>query len=378
MTRLTDKLKDISIVGITDVSSAGISGLFWFYVAFMLGPEVYGEIAYFLSIASLVSTVSLLGAANTITVYTAKKIPLQTALHILTLSVGTIASIVVFLIFFDIGTSFLILGYIVSGLVIAEIFGRKIYKTYAKFVLTQRVLMVILAIGLYYAIGENGILIGIAASFSLYSIVIIHGFKNYTINFVLVKERIGFIVNSYLQTLTGVFTGTLDRIIIAPIFGFALLGNYSLGMQFLTLISLLPNAVGKYLIPQDSSGFENKKLKKLIILFSIGLAVIGFSIGPWIISSVFPKFIEAEEIIRIVSIAVIPNTIAMTYQAKFLGREKSRLVLISSSIWVGIQIIGIIILGNIYGINGIAAAYVLASITSTIYCILADKSLGKY
>lgn len=377
MTRFTDKLKDISIVGIADISSAGISALFWFYVAFMLGPGVYGEITYFLAVAGLVSTISLLGATNTITVYTAKKIPLQTALYVLTLSAGVISSIVVFLIFFNIGTSFLILGYIISGLVIAEILGRKLYKTYAKFVLTQKIMMVGLVIGLYYVIGENGILIGIAASFSPYIIGIIQGFKKHPVNFVLVKERASFLVNNYLQTLTGVFTSSVDKIIIAPLFGFSILGNYSLGMQFLTLISLVPMAVGKYLIPQDSSGFENKKLKKWIILFSIGLAVLGFTIGPLVISSIFPKFIDAEEIIRIVSISVIPNTIAMTYQTKFLGRENGRLVLISSSIWLGAQIIGIIILGNIYGVNGIAAAYVFASIASTIYCVLADKLLEK-
>lgn len=373
MTRFTNKLKDLSLVGIADITSAGISALFWFYLASLLGPEVYGELAYFLSIAGLVSTISLLGASNTLVVYTAKKIPLQTALYVLTLLAGTISSIVVFLVFFNIGTSFLILGYIIFGLVIAEILGRSLYKTYAKFVLTQKVLMIILAISLYYVIGESGILLGIAISYSPFIINIIRGFKKISINFLLVKERVNFLTNSYLQTITGVFSSSVDKIIIAPLFGFALLGNYSLGLQFLTLISLIPAAVGKYLITQESSGFENKKLKKLIILFSVGLAVLGFTIGPWVVSSIFPKFIEADEIIRIVSIAVIPNTITMTYQAKFLGREKSRLVFISSSVWLGVQIIGIIILGNIYGVNGIAVAYILASIASTIYCVLADR-----
>jgi O-antigen/teichoic acid export membrane protein len=375
LTRFTNKLKDLSIVGITDISSAGISALFWFYVASGLGPETYGKITYFLSIAGLASTISLLGAANTLTVYTAKKVPLQTAIYVLTLSASTISSIVVFLIFFDVGTSFLILGYTVFGLVIAEILGRKIYKTYAKFILTQKALMVSLTIGLYYLIGESGILIGIAASFSPYVVNIIQGFKKYPINFLLVKERAEFLVNSYLQTLTGVFSGSLDKIIIAPFFGFALLGNYSLGLQFLTLLSLLPTAVGKYLIPENASGFENKKLKKYIILFSIGLAILGFTVGPLVISSIFPKFIQAEEIIRIVSISVIPNTIVMIYYAKFLGREKSRLVLISSIIWICVQISGIIILGSIYGVNGIATAYVLASTASAIHYVLTEKLL---
>jgi len=373
MARIWEKFKDLSSISIADISATGISAVFWFYVASILGPETYGHITYALSIAGLASTISLIGASNTLTVYTAKKIPIQPALYILTLSAGLISSIIVFFIFFDIGISFLIFGYIIFGLVIAEILGYKLYKQYAKYVLTQRILMATLAIVLYYIIGESGILIGISASFIPYIYGIVKGFRKNKINFKLVRERIGFLTNSYLQTLSGTLSGSLDKLIIGPLFGFALLGNYSLGLQFLTLLTLIPIAVGKYLMPNDATGNENKKLKKVLILFSTGLAILGFTIGPYVVTSVFPAFTEAEEILQIVSISVIPSTIAMTYQTKFLGREKSRLVLISSSIWTGVQIIGIIVLGNIYGVNGIAAALVFAATASAIYCVLADR-----
>ena len=65
----------------------------------------------------------------------------------------------------------------------------------------------------------------------------------------------------------------------------------------------------------------------------------------------------------------------MVYQTKFLGREKSRLVLISSVLWTGVQIVGIVVLGNIYGVNGIALSLLLAATASAIYCIFADKLL---
>ncbi len=375
MVRMWEKFKDVSSIGIADISATGISAIFWFYVASMLGPETYGHITYALSIAGLASTISLLGASNTLTVYTSKKIPIQPTLYVITLSAGIISSIIVFFIFFDIGTSLLILGYIIFGLVIAEILGRKLYKEYAKYVLIQRILMVSLAIGFYYIIGENGILIGISSSFAPYIFGIVKGFRKNKIEFKLVKERIGFITNSYLQTLSGILSGSLDKLIIGPLFGFALLGNYSLSLQFLSLLTLIPIAVGKYLMPNDASGNENKKLKKMVILFSIVLAILGFTIGPIVITSVFPKFTEAEEVIRIVSISVIPSTIAMTYQTKFLGKEKSRLVLISSSIWTGTQIIGILILGNYFGVNGIAFSLVLGTTASAIYSFFANKTI---
>src|SRR3990172_5486981 len=159
MEKIWGKLKDISFISLADILAAGISIIFWFYVASILGPETYGEISYFISVAVLASTISLLGASHTLTVYTAKKIPMQSALYVLTLSIGIISSIIVFLMFYNIGTSFLILGYVVFGLIIAEILGYKLYKEYAKYVLSQRGLMTVLAIGLFYIIGENGILI---------------------------------------------------------------------------------------------------------------------------------------------------------------------------------------------------------------------------
>jgi len=377
MTKIWQKFKDVSSISIADIIASGISAIFWFYVASMLGPETYGHITYAISIAGLASTISLLGASNTLTVYTAKKIPIQPALYVITLTAGAISTIIVFLIFFDIGTSLLILGYIIFGLVIAEILGHKLYKEYAKYVLTQRILMVSLAIGLYYIIGENGVLIGIASSFAPYIFGIFKGFRKNKIQFELVKERIGFITNSYFQTLSGILSGSLDKLIIGPIFGFALLGNYSLGLQFLTILTLIPIAVSKYLVPNDASGNENKKVKKIVILFSILLAVLGFTIGPIVSTSLFPKFTDAEEIIRIVSISVIPSTISMTYQTKFLGMEKSRLVFISSVVWTVTQIIGIFILGSYFGVNGIAFSLVLGTSAAAVYSFFADKKISN-
>ena len=367
------KVSNLASIGIADISVKGISAIFWFYVAAILGPAGYGEIAYLLSIAMIASTVALLGAGNTLIVYTAKNVKIQSALYVLTLISGSITSIVVFFIFYDVGTSFLILGYVIFGLVSSELLGYKLYKNYSKLIITQKALMVVLSIGLFYIFGQEAILIGIALSFSPYLISIIRGFKKIKINFSLVKERFNFLINSYLHTMVATLNGSVDKLIIAPFFGFALLGNYSLGLQFLSLLQIIPMAVTKYIIPQDSSGIENRKLKRITILTSVGLAILGLTIGPFAISFIFPEFGEAQDVIRIVSLSIVPSTVVLMYQSKFLGQEKNRNVLISSSIWVGTQITAIIILGSIYGINGVASAMVLGATASMIYVLIADQ-----
>jgi len=370
---MKELLSNLTSIGIADVSAKGISAIFWFYIAAILGPEGYGEITYFLSIAIIASNVALLGSVNTIIVYTAKNVKIQSTLYFLTLISGSITSIIVFFIFYDIGTSFLILGYVIFGLVSSELLGYKLYKNYSKYIITQRALMIVLSIGLFYIFGQDGILVGIALSFSPYIVGIIRGFKKTKINFNLIKERASFLRNSYLQTLAATLNNTIDKIIIAPLFGFALLGNYSLGIQFLTLLQIIPLTVSKYIIPQDSSGKENKKLKKITILTAVGLSVLGLTIGPPVITFIFPEFREAGSIIWIVSLSIVPYTVGLMYHSKFLGQEKSRQVLISSVIWIVSQILGIVILGSIYETNGIAGALVLGATASAIYVVIADE-----
>ena len=370
---MKELLSNLTSIGIADVSAKGISAIFWFYIAAILGPEGYGEITYFLSIAIIASNVALLGSVNTIIVYTAKNVKIQSTLYFLTLISGSITSIIVFFIFYDIGTSFLILGYVIFGLVSSELLGYKLYKNYSKYIITQRALMIVLSIGLFYIFGQDGILVGIALSFSPYIVGIIRGFKKTKINFNLIKERASFLRNSYLQTLAATLNNTIDKIIIAPLFGFALLGNYSLGIQFLTLLQIIPLTVSKYIIPQDSSGKENKKLKKITILTAVGLSVLGLTIGPPVITFIFPEFREAGSIIWIVSLSIVPYTVGLMYHSKFLGQEKSRKVLISSVIWIVSQILGIVILGSIYETNGIAGALVLGATASAIYVVIADE-----
>ena len=59
----------------------------------------------------------------------------------------------------------------------------------------------------------------------------------------------------------------------------------------------------------------------------------------------------------------------MIFISEFLANEKSRIVLIGSVVFVTVQISMILILGKIFGINGVAAALVIAGIAEMTYLI---------
>ena len=78
-------LKSLTYISIGDIVGTGITAVFWFYLASVMNPEEYGEIHYFLGIAAISSVIVLFGTQNTITVYVAKNIKIQSTFFIISL-----------------------------------------------------------------------------------------------------------------------------------------------------------------------------------------------------------------------------------------------------------------------------------------------------
>lgn len=372
------RFKDLGTVGVGNVTASAISGVFWFYFASLLGTEQYGEVSYYIAIAGIASTISFFGLGNAVIVYTAKGEKIQPPSFLIGLVASIVSLIAVFLIFSQIGVSLYVLGYVIFSLATSEILGKKQYKNYSIYLVTQKILMVIFALVFYYLIGLEGVILGIALSFFPYVTRIYKTFKNDKINFSSIRPRFGFIMNSYALDLSRTFSGYTDKLIIAPLFGFAILGNYQLGIQVLSVGSILPGIVYQYILPRDASGESNKKLKRLTIIVSVGLAIIGVILAPIVLPVLFPKFTEAVEVIQIISISLIPSTINMIYISKFLGNEISKIVLMGSGIFLGVQIISIFILGELFGVNGVAMALVLGASAESIFLVSVNRLIYKF
>ena len=140
----------------------------------------------------------------------------------------------------------------------------------------------------------------------------------------------------------------------------------------------MPGIVYQYILPRDSSGESNKKLKKLTITVSITLAGLGFVLAPIILPILFPKFTEAIQVIQIVSISVVPSTINLIYISKFLGNELSKIVLIGSGIFLAVQITSIFVLGELLGVNGVAIALVLGTSSEAIFLVSVNRLIYKF
>ena len=367
--------KDLMSIGTANLFGSGISAIFWFSLASLINPEEYGQIHYFLAIAGMAQLLSLISTTNALQVYVAKNIKIHSTLFFISIIAGIVSSLVVFLFFSRTDTSLLVLGYIIFELSNGFLLGKKLFSNYAKFFLTQKILTVIFGLGLYFTFGVDGIIFGLVLSYVPYIWILVNEFRNTRIDFSLLKPRKGFLINNYGINISSAVGGQMDKLIIAPILGLELLGNYSLAMQFAVILMLLPTTVFKYLLTQDSSGKNTKNLKKNTIFASVGLTTFGIVILPMIIPILFPNYIDTVIAIQIISVAIIPSTIGIFYDSKLLSIEKSKFLVIGKGIGVFTMISGFVILGPIYGIIGLAVTLVVSSCLQTLVVIIASKTI---
>ena len=368
-------LKDISTIGVASIAGSGIAAIFWIYLAALMGAENYGELAFYISIASVATSISFIGGPAAITVLVAKKIKIESTIYFLSITASIISGIVLYIAFTNIGLSIYVLGAVIYNLSVSELLGRKRYREYSIYFTLQKILFVILALVLYYVIGPEGVLIGIGLSFMPFLIQIYSGFKNYNISFQLLKTKWKFVTNNFFIDLSVVLNNQVDRLIIGPMFGFVILGNYYLAIQVLMVLTLVPEIVRKYTIPEDSSGVNTTKIKIITVGFSFVLALIGILVVPQVLPIFFSEYNESVELIPLISLTIIPATISGLYNSKFLAHEKSNYVVIINIVSTIVLISGVFILGQFLGVIGLAYSFLLSNIVKAVFYFCLTKKV---
>ena len=367
--------KGLLSIGFADIVGSAIAAFFWLYIASQLNPDVYGELIYFISIAGLAQMVSLLGSSNALTVYTAKNVKIQSTLFLISILAAAISLAIITIFYNRIDAGLLAVGFVVFSLVNSVILGKKLFVKYSKLILSQKILTLILGVGLYFVFDVYGIIYGLALSYIPHLVVFVKEFSRTRIDFALLKPRKGFIINNYVMNLVAGLGGTVDKLIIAPVLGLALLGNYSLALQMFTMMMMFSAVVYKYLLPFDASGKSNKKIRQIALVVSIIIAILGVTILPSVVDWLFPKYVDATDAIQIMSVGVVPGTISILYSSKFLGMEKSKFVMTAKLVSLGVMFGGFLYFGPIYGAIGLAWIIVAVLTWESIFLFIMNRTL---
>lgn len=363
-------LKSISQIGAATAGGNAIAAIFWIYMADLMGQEDYGELGYMLSIAGIASTISILGGQWTMSVYTAKGVRIESSLYFISIITSTVSAIILYFLFENVGMSVYVISLVIFNLFTAEILGKKRYKTYSKIFFLQKIILVTLAILLYYILGAEGVLLAYGISYLVFTSRIISALKNHEFNFGLLRQRFKFWMFNYIIQLSNSARAQIDILLIGPLFGFALVGNYFLGLQVLGLFLILPLIIFKYTLPQDSSGSSTKQIKIITVATSIGFALLGIFVAPEVIPLVLPEYTDTVELIPLLSLAIIPRTVTTMLMSGFLGKENNMHLLVGNLIAFSIIVSGILYLPEYFDIVGLAIAYVLSVTIQTIYLLI--------
>jgi O-antigen/teichoic acid export membrane protein len=371
------EIKGLGFIGFGDITGIILASIFWFYLASVTEPNEYGDIHFFLSMATIGSSIALFGTQDSITVLTAKGYKIQSGLNIISLGISSITSLFLIIFFQRIDVGIIVIAFVINTLSIGDLLGKKQFFKYSQYNILQKILTLVLGIGFFYAFGPSGIIYALAISYAGYLIRIIKTFQEIPINFKLIKEKSSFLSHNYIMYLAGSFGSQLDKIIVVPLLGSAVLGNYSLALQVITVFTMFTTILFKFLLTQESSGIQNRFLIQIVIIISVIISILGIFFSPLVIPNFFPKYVDAGIAIQIMSLSIIPITIITICTSRLLSKEKSKLVLVGNFIGLIIIIIGILSLGSMYGTMGIAISFVLSSISKATYLGLIVKKYQR-
>jgi len=354
--------KGLGVLGLSDSIGTGIAAIFWFYLASVIQPEEYGKIFYIIAIVSIGFNLSNISTQNTNIVFTAKKKNLESSLLTVALIFTGIASAVLFIIFNQIDLIILIFGYVINTIGLGYLIGKQYYRKYAVYLLTQKILTVILGFLFLELYGADGIIMALGISYFGFIVILFNIYRKVPLNFKEFKNNFSFILNNYFIKIVGVFKENIDKILIVPLVGFSFLGNYSLALQCISVLSIANIFFYKYILTNDSRQIANKHLKKIYLLFNTLIAIIASIFLPILIPNFFPSFTEIH-IISVMVYAIIPTAIISIRISELLGAEKSKPVVYVAIIGTLVMTVGMLVLVPALDVLGAAIAY-LSSYTS--------------
>ena len=155
-----------------------------------------------------------------------------------------------------------------------------------------------------------------------------------------------------------------------------MLASYHLAGQYLLLLEGIPKSIIVYLVPQESEGRKNKKIKIFAITISIFIALVSIVVMPYAVTAILPVYEDAILPIQILSLSVIPLTISAIQNSQFLGTGNNQVVLIGSIIQSALYLIFIVLLGTPYGLEGISIGLLIAAIVRTFFNQFVGKLLN--
>jgi O-antigen/teichoic acid export membrane protein len=358
--------KGLIYVSVGNLFFTFFGAILWFFLATQMPTDEYGSLNYFISVAAIFTAVGLMGFDSTLTTFLAKGLhKIQGEASALVCVAAAVLSIALWLIY---GSSPLILafvGVLFFSLSSAELLGRHFYREFMLIMIGERIISLVSVPILFWLYGVEGALLGYALSYLPFSYRFFGSLKKFNLDLSVLKSVKSFFYHSYGLGLSKTFVYSSDKLIIMPLFGLTILGEYQLGIQMLTALSIIPLILYNYLLPQHAAGKSDKKRLRTIEVYGIIITVLltlsMVFLMPLIVVAFFSDFYNSILSNQIVLFAAIPLSMVAIYNSVLLSREKSSMVIIGAIIFLLSQYALLVTLGTFFELIGLASATLIAS-----------------
>lgn len=361
--------RNFSFLSIGRFGAILLQAVFYLLFAALLDPESYGELNYFVAIAGTVALLSRFGLSQTVTVYRAKENS-KVADQVNTLAVLSSSVAAVILISIDIFTALLALAISFFVMNQGNLLGFRNYKRYMISTVLKNVFIIIIPLGLYFVLDIPGIILGMAISNFLASIPFfkILKFKS----FFSLKKSSKVIIHNFGVDASTNLSRFVDKLLVAPLLGFFVVGVYQFNMQILFALEIIPAILYAFLLSEESSGASHKKIIYLGIIASIILSVLAMFLAPYLVNEFYPKYSEGILGLQVLVFSIIPLSISSIFNAKLQAKESTKIGF-SAIVRIGTLLALIALLGNSYGFVGLSVAVLMSVIINTIFLFILYK-----
>ncbi|MEM2865830.1 MAG: FAD:protein FMN transferase [Candidatus Hadarchaeales archaeon] len=335
---------------------ATLSGfLFWVLLALLLHPFAYGEVAWKVSLAMLLSGVSLLGAGKaSLALYPRKGEGILKGCLLLGLLPSVVAGTLLSLLL-DPWTGLLLLSLSLFSLSFHFELSRRSYRRYLLLWVGARSLTLLLPFLLYLRLEEvRWLVLGLSLSYLPFSLPLLR-----TRGRELSLPPPTFLLGLWMADLGAASMNLLDKVVIGPLFGREELGMYQFGNRFFLLFASFPQILLFYLLPERAAGRRVGRTEKKALFCSFPLLLSALLLSLFL-PSLFPGFGEGAKVLRVMALSLPLAVVAQIELSRLYSRQETSSVLLSyfSSLAVGLA--GIVVLGKEFGVVGMASGFLLS------------------
>ena len=248
------------------------------------------------------------------------------------------------------------------------------YKEYAFISIGSKVCQIPLSLALYYWLGLDGFILGYTISNLIFGYRFFIGLRNFSLKFNEIRSIWRFVAQVYGANTSYTLLSYLDKIVVGNFFGYYVLGSYQLSFQVYTFLSILPVTLFNYLLPRQAGGLTKKSIKILGLGIICGIVILVFFLTPVTVPYFLPSYSHTIRSIQIIIFAIVPLTFVSFLRANILAQgEGTRSMLFAGLISLITEIISIIALGSLFGVDGISSALVFTMSLECIILLFANK-----